>query len=395
MLGGNAWTLLLVVLIWWGVLVAPGPDDGFEVRGPELLEFAGLMLASIGLAVRRRHVLLTLGLTAGADLASVVIGLEGGGYHVAGLLGVFFVSMRMRLSRAVAYVGPAMGLVYVAQVRDAGWHWVAFAPFWVIVTTALATSFGQVRYLRERLLTSLSDRLAAAEAAQEAVARSRVVEDRLQTARELHDVIGHGLAVVHLSAAAALRSLDDDPGAARRALEDIDEAARNALADIDQLLADLRAGDSTGPPEHDLGALDPLIARFRRYGLDIREYSEGDVRTLPDHVVALVKSVVAEALTNAYKHGSTGAPVHLGIIWHPDQLALTISNSTVEDAGDTSTREGWGLHGLRERLTAIGGSLDVCHEVEGGVRGVFAVDVLLPTMATPSPTAPADLTWAL
>lgn len=372
----NAWTGVLVLIVWWTTVVVPDQFDDFRVRDLDPVEVVVLMVATVGLLFRHRSALLTLALTVGADFASVVLDLEGHGYHYAGLFGVFCVAMRYRLRTSLALVSASMGLVYLAEVQQAGGRWLAFAPTWVVLSTALAFSFGQVRYLREQLLQSLEERVISAEAAQDAVARSRVAEDRLQTARELHDVVGHRIAVVHLRAAVAVRALDDDPEATRQALVDIDDAAKAVLSDIDHLLAELRTGD--GPPqlEQRLGRMDEFLDGFRRYGLVIREDLEADLdrelETLPAEVAATTRQVLVETLTNAYKHGGVNPSAHLRIRQSTDQLEVTVRNPNPTGPVQVSKRSGWGLHGLRERVADLGGTMRVTQEPD------FVVDVFLP-----------------
>lgn len=144
----NAWTGVLVLIVWWTTVVVPDQFDDFRVRDLDPVEVVVLMVATVGLLFRHRSALLTLALTVGADFASVVLDLEGHGYHYAGLFGVFCVAMRYRLRTSLALVSASMGLVYLAEVQQAGGRWLAFAPTWVVLSTALAFSFGQVRYLR-------------------------------------------------------------------------------------------------------------------------------------------------------------------------------------------------------------------------------------------------------
>lgn len=374
-LSSISWTVLLIALVWWFTIIAPDRNDNFTVQALEPLAAPVLIVSSIGILVRRRHPVVTLALTAAADLSSVVFDLDGAGYHFGGMFGVFFVAVRYPLSRTLSLVAGPVGLVYLAEVQNAGWRWLTFAPTWVLLSTALAVAFGQVRLLREHLVRSLQDRVASVEAAQDATARARVAEDRLRTARELHDVVGHRIAVVHLRAAAAVRSLDQDPSVIRRALLDIDEAARAVLTDIDHLLADLRAGDNATPFQHDLRDLDELLAEFEGHGLRIASRVEGDPAHLPPMISEAAYYMAVEALTNALKHGGPDTTADFSLAVRHSGVTLRISNPSCSD-NVTSERSGWGLHGLRERVLQLGGTLVVTPGRN------FVVEVVLPTGGT-------------
>ncbi|MEQ6899688.1 histidine kinase [Nocardioides sp. YIM 152588] len=364
--------MLLIGFVWWTTLLGPGPHDDFTVRLPGPVGVLVLTAASVGLLARRRNPALCLALTVGADLASVVLDLEGLGYHYAGLFGVFFVATSYSLGRAVALAAPAMGLVYLAEVVNAGGRSVAFAPVWVIISTALALGFGQVRYLREHLVVSLQEQVDSAERTREAVARTRVAEDRLQTARELHDVVGHRIAVVHLRAAAALRSLDDDPETTRRGLVDIDHAARDILVDIDQLLADLRADEPAPALDHGPVRIERLLDEFRSYGLTVRARIDGQLSGVPPQVAWTAHQALTEALTNALKHGGPDAVAELHVRLGADALDLRVSNP-IGGAEGGAARDGWGLRGLRERVSELGGRVNVTRGTD------FVLEITLPT----------------
>jgi signal transduction histidine kinase len=373
---GAGWSALLIAVVWWSTVFVPGPGDVVSTIPLTTVAVLLLIVTSIALLLRRRWPVLTLAVTATVDAYSIIAkSIDGAGYHYAALFGVFFVAVRHPFRRTCLAVGLSMGLVYLSAVANADWRWTGFGPMGVIVTTLLATSFGQVRYLREHLVRSLHEQVESAELTREAVARTRVAEDRLHTARELHDLVGHRIAVVHLRAAAAIRTVESDPPSALRALRDIDDAARDVLHDIDQLLADLRAGD-TRADEPDLGQLDDLIDEFRRYGLDIRTDVSGDLGAVPVSTSRVTYQVVHESLTNALKHGRSGGPVALVLHVARASVSVRVSNASA-DTSATDPREGWGLHGIRERVADVDGSVTVDPGPE------FVVDVALPIGGRP------------
>jgi signal transduction histidine kinase len=194
-------------------------------------------------------------------------------------------------------------------------------------------------------------------------ARHRVTEERLVVARELHDVVAHTLAVVGIHLNVAADSLDDDPGEAREALRLAQSVRGQAMADLRSLIGVLRAG----PPAGGVPDLAGLVARTAATGLPVR--LDGDASGLPAPVALAVYRVVQEGLTNVLKHASATSAV---VTVSRDDSAVTVS--VVDDGrGGPLRRGGHGLSGMRERVTALGGTLTA-----GPVDGGFTLSARLP-----------------
>ena len=204
--------------------------------------------------------------------------------------------------------------------------------------------------------------------AAEETRRHELDQQRLELAREVHDVIAHNLTVIGVQTGAALRVLDRDLEAAREALTSIATTNRNALAELRDTLDVLRASDrvETGErraPAGSLADLPALIDSVRAGGTPVELHT----CDLPaGHVSPTVERVayriVQEALTNAVRHAPC-ASVTVDVAHHNDDL---LDVRIVDNGPGLRGRpEGRGIAGMRERASALGGRLDLGRGPDG------------------------------
>lgn len=360
----------LIVLVWWVSFVGP------DVDGPTGLDVLLTGVASAGILLRHRAPVLTLLLCTGADLAATLSGLQGFGYHFAAWVAVYTFSTRFRMAWALLGTAPTMGAVLVAESAEKDWQWSTFGMTLLAGGTLVALSFGQVVRVREQLVTAMQERAESAARTQESEAAARIADHRLRTAREVHDIVAHRMAIIHLRASVSLRTEPDMSPAGRTALEEIDEAATAALAEIDQLLADLRAGDGADRAAATAALdLDDIVAEFRGHGMDVVLACEGDPSAVAEPVARVVRSAALEGLTNGLKHGG-GATVRLSLRVTEEQVELVMRNRS--DERPVEVRTGWGLRGVRERAEQLGGEAWF-----GPEDGDFVLGVSVPAGGAP------------
>lgn len=221
--------------------------------------------------------------------------------------------------------------------------------------------------------------------------RERIEEqERGRIARDMHDVVGHSLAVIIAQADGARYAADADPRAAKDALATISTTARSALADVRLLLAQLRHSEGVAPQPM-LNDLESLYAQVRAAGLAVR----ADVEPMPPaNVPAAVQlaiyRVLQEALTNAIRHGN--GDVEVTMRWLPDRLHLWASNPVGQPvdppAADAALLAepavvGHGIVGMRERARLVGGA------VEAGMVGeLWVVRATFPFVVEPEARGP-------
>jgi signal transduction histidine kinase len=203
---------------------------------------------------------------------------------------------------------------------------------------------------------ALAEALASVEQGRADRERLAVAEERARIARELHDVVAHGMSVMVMQAGAARLGLRDRPDRSEEAAEAfarIEGLGRGALLEMRRLLGILRRdeAEALAPPPR-LTALPELLDEFAAAGLEVVHRVVGEPRELPDAQDLSAYRIIREALTNALRHGA-GGPVTLVVAWEADRLCLTLTNQV---AGTPATeRGGHGLIGIRERVALFGG----------------------------------------
>ena len=231
---------------------------------------------------------------------------------------------------------------------------VLFVAAWVIGDN-LGTRRAYTRALEER-----AERLEREREAEAARARA---EEQARIARELHDVIAHNVSVMVVQAAAANDVFDSRPERAREALHAIETSGRSALSELRRLLGVVRADGAEYAPRPGLDRLDDLVAQVRAAGLAVAVSVEGAQRTLPAGVDLSAYRIVQEALTNTLKHAqATRADVALR--YRDDALDVEVRDDG--EATGNGDGAGHGLIGMRERVTAYGGTLDAGPAPAGG-----------------------------
>ncbi|MGY2127412.1 sensor histidine kinase [Blastococcus sp. SYSU DS0617] len=228
------------------------------------------------------------------------------------------------------------------------------------------------RLARERL-----DRAIRAER-EAAAARARMREDELERAaalaaerrriaREMHDVVGHGVTLMLLHADAAQASLAGREPATAEALDVVLAAGRAALADLQRTLRVLREsnaeGDQVGEQPGTLAQIEELAASAARAGRDVAVRVEGELRPLPSAVEATAYRIVQESLTNALKH-APGARIRVRLVLGTDTLEVDVTDDGPGHGRDGG-RPGFGLAGIRERAALFDGRVSAGPRDEG------------------------------
>lgn len=211
-----------------------------------------------------------------------------------------------------------------------------------------------------------------AERTKDEAAQRRAMEERLRIARELHDSLTHSISVISVQAGVAVHLARKRGEEAPPALLAIQEAGSDAARELRTTLSVLRSvtdGDGSG-----LGQLDSLVERSRSAGLPVTVTVAGAERGLPPEVDRAAYRIVQEALTNVTRHaGQTCTTVHLQ--YGPGLLTVQVDDDGARNGGSggggapaPQPTSGMGLIGMRERVSALGGSLDAGPRAGGGFR---------------------------
>jgi signal transduction histidine kinase len=236
----------------------------------------------------------------------------------------------------------------------------------ISIAVVVGTAFAVGRIMRDRELRTVAstDRAAALERGREDDLRRAASEERGRIARELHDVIAHGVTVMVVQAGAADQIIERDPAAARQALVAIQDTGRQALTDLRRLLGLVRDEDAMRlAPQRGLRELDELVDEMRRAGVPIEVEIRGTARDLPAGVDLSAFRILQEALTNVLKHAGE-ARARVVVAYAPTAIELEV----VDDGRAPSHGHGHGLVGMRERVTLYGGTLQAGPAEHGGYR---------------------------
>ncbi len=215
-------------------------------------------------------------------------------------------------------------------------------------------------------------------AAREEETLRRVADERLQIAREIHDTVAHAMTAINVQAGVAAHLLQRDPAQAYDALRAIKQSSGEALGDLRRALTVLRdplLGAPLGPAA-DLQGLEPLTAPLRAAGVTVA-MSIDPVSDLPASVQSTGYRIVQEALTNVSRHAHA-ANASVNIRRAEDRVRIEVADDGT-GAANGSAGAGNGLRGMRERVLALGGTLQAAPQSTGGWR----VSAMLPTIAPP------------
>jgi len=327
------------------------------------------VLATATLTWRRARPFVALVVTGAVAVADAATPGAGSGIVLAALVAVYSAVAwaRRGLALAAAALECAAVTVPTAARSDQSTGTVVAL---VVAVYAIAVALGLASSSRRTVVEAARERAVRAEQTRELEAARRVAQERLRIARELHDVIGHHVAVVGVQAAVASRLLESRPDDARTALEHVQDASETVLAELGALVRVLREPGEEVPagPAPGLDRLDALLDEARTAGLDVVATTTGRRRALPPVVDLAAYRVVQESLTNARKHGTGTARVTID--YGPDALGLTTTNRAGRAAEQGG---GFGLVGLRERVAAVGGVL-----AAGTSDGSFVLTARLP-----------------
>lgn len=207
-------------------------------------------------------------------------------------------------------------------------------------------------------------------------------------ARELHDIVSHGVSVMVLQAAAAQAVLDSDAVRARGSLDAVQDVGREVVTELRRLLVVLRGAEPAPEALPSLRRLEPLATGVRLAGGQVDVAVTGDLDAIPAAADVSGYRILQEALTNAARH-APGAAVRVSIEVAADALRLRVTDDGT-GAARRSAGTGHGLTGIRERVELFGGTVTAGPRPQGG----FEVRVELPFDAEASvgPLAPAGVT---
>ncbi|HSM67212.1 MAG TPA: sensor histidine kinase [Ilumatobacteraceae bacterium] len=334
------------------VLAAVSNDESGAVADPRSFDVVAALLLAVGVVV------VVLGGRFPASAASVAMALTflwyGVGY-VSGLVNVVTIAAFYRLGTsahagrkaAVTGVSVVASLLVIAGFSGESW-WEALTAAGYVV---MAVLFGELIRSRRLLVEHHAE-----EAAQlQRDAQRRIAEERLQIARDVHDLLAHTISSMTVQAGVATDAVDRDDEAVREALANIRHAGRTAMQEMRATVSFLRSADggSGMTPAPRLERISELVELTREHGIDVDFVLEPPDRAMPELVELTAYRIVQESLTNVVRHANAS---RADVSVTGDAAVLTVEVRDDGDVGEPPT-PGFGLRGMAERVELVGGQL--------------------------------------
>ena len=336
--------------------------------------YAPVVIAALAVAVRRRFPVAVAAVSVAAVGAHMLLGQFYGPILFAFAVALYTVAAHRPLRVAAAVSGAAAAVMTVCGLAGTGFGVEGVAPVtaWAVAPLAVGVT---VRVTREQALQNRRDEM-----------RRQADAERLRMAQEVHDVVGHGLAAITMQAEIALHVLAREAAGrtapagalaqAEAALTAISRTSRESLDELRATLGAVRRGDEADDrsPAPGLARLGALVDRTRAVGVPVSVDVDGPVTGLPAAIDVAAYRIVQESLTNVLRHAGT-ATAEVRVAREGDRLTIEVSDT---GRGGAPGAGGHGLAGMRERATALGGTLRAGPRPGGG----FAVAAALPVPRT-------------
>jgi signal transduction histidine kinase len=357
-----------VVAMAVGVAVFTSSSGGLADLWPAYAFALGFGLV---LLLRRRHpvivlLLTSLGICAYYALQYPPIGLA---LPIAAALFSAAEAGHLRVGIVVSAVLVTLSLYFqIVSGQDVG-QLLGYELPPVIALMGASLALGDGVRSRRLLKESQRDRERQARLELERRAAEQRDEERLRLARDLHDALGHSVAMISLQSAVAAEALPARVPEAQRAVAEIRDISVSTMAELRSTVRRLRSLDSAVELPAGLDQLPALAEQARGNGLDVRLVEVGDQREVPDALGRAAYRIVQEALTNVIRHANA-TKVTVTLDRGPDALSVTVRD---DGQGDAEVVEGNGVRGMRERAAELGGQLRVTSPGRGAGTAVTAV----------------------
>jgi signal transduction histidine kinase len=355
--------------------------------------YALVIAGSVSMVWRRRTPIVVLAIV---STVLVTFWLRGHGalLSVLGLPALYAVAAHAEHRRRAwwALVVACILLVLAASAtvldRPDGFAYLTALSMAAFLIAAMAA--GVVIRNRERIFVDTERRAAEAEADRLAEAERAVVRERSRIAREMHDVVAHGMSVVAVQAAAGREIVHTNPDKAAEVFASIEAVGRESLTELRRMIGVLRDhadDDASLSPQPGITDIAAAVAQSSATGVATELVIDGRERAVAPGIGLAAFRIAQEALTNVRKHAGASASAMVRISYEPHDLVVEVTDDgrgAVTSLSGVGT--GHGLIGMRERVEIYGGEFTSGPRVGGG----YAVRAILPILNTDTRTsAPA------
>jgi signal transduction histidine kinase len=341
-------------------LVFTGQIVAVILRGTDWPTALSVLLAGGGVALSWWRPWAGLVVTSAASFAVTAVGHDPLSVWMMAVLVLFSVTVRGK--QPLAATGIVAAFFLGAFMTLGGFRGGAIVGAAALFSAIAGGATGAALRIHREHWRTLEERAESAIATREIEATRRVTEERLRIARDLHDVIGHQVAMLSMHLGAAEIGLPEDAESSRQALVSARSSARTVVVETQRILALLRLGDDISDaealrPTPALSGLEGLVASFESIGLDVRPSIDIPAGFVEPSIGVTVYRVVQEALTNAYRHGEGAATVE--VCERDGRICVTVENRVGHSLRGSGSGSGLGLVGMRERVESSNGRLTV------------------------------------
>ena len=343
---------------------------------PSPWAFALVAVPALALWWRRTHPLLVFAAAVVSVTGWAATGQVYGAALVVVLVALYALAVSDvgRVSLTALAVGGTL-LMWLVGGLLGPWGWWGGPQLDMWAEMLAAGAFGAaVAARRQWRQSELRNRLQG-ERAHEEETRRQVDSERMRIARELHDVVAHSMAVINVQASAAAVLVDKEPVRAQEAIQAIRRASKDGLRELRSILQVLRQvdGDEPAVPLPDADALRALVEAACAAGSPTRLSISADLTDVPPTTALAAYRIVQESLTNLVRH-SPGSAAEVHLARQGGSLLVVVRDDGTGEIGERfSDGTGSGLTGMRERASALGGTLAAQRRHGGGfeVRAEF------------------------
>jgi len=268
----------------------------------------------------------------------------------------------------VGFCGAAVAsYVWMSGYGDLGVRAYLAYVFFIGAIVATAWALGSLGRTRAAYVATLVERAEQIRREAEQQVELAATEERARIAREMHDVVAHGLSVIVVQADGARYAAAQDPAVAARTLETVAATGREALTEMRRMLGLLRSGDGAElRPQPRLADLGLLVEESRAAGMRLAARVPADLPDVPDGVALTAYRVAQEALSNVRKHAGPGVRTSLEL--RVGEMVEVVVEDDGRGASAVDDGRGLGLVGMRERVAVHGGSVVAGPRAGGGFR---------------------------
>ncbi|GAB3804759.1 hypothetical protein GCM10028798_25620 [Humibacter antri] len=295
---------------------------------------------------------------------------------------VLLISRSRWLTGLAALVAAGLGTTVIALARQvpAGSVGATTADLVVFVSVAgvawlIGLLLGKWSTVRRQLAREQA--VSAAE-----LARRQAAEERARLARELHDVVAHGMSAIQVQASSARYRIASLPADAAEEFDGIAALARTSMSEMRALLAVLRSdgAEAESVPQPTAADVPQLVESAGRTGSRIQldaPLLRGSTADLDPVLSLTIYRIVQESLSNVTRH-ATGADVMITLERLRDTVHVEVRNGAGAEARGSDVvadAGGHGIRGMRERVALHGGTLEAVPTDDGGfvVRAFLSV----------------------